>query len=328
MALALSSPHLRYFPPHYVEALRKTFQDGAMCCNNPVRIADCEARASGNAVAYIFTLGTGTSTSTILPCPRGRYLGRLWDLIVEHLNSDRQHQEFKQNRPELQRSGRLHRFDLNFHGEDVALDAVDEMPRVRGLTRKEYEGSQELMAAVDAVVAEMFYFELSRRPQGVNPQTIWGQVACRWKVPHEGYASWRQYLRGRQIRVVVQHMDVYGMGEDSHKNLSCPFMTEVCGPDPTIAVQVQLDSLPPRHLAGSPFPLSQLMETHGFHTHMGVPQHAGRKRPAGDRLGTPPVKRTKTQLPPPRRGPARRAKHPASRRQYCDRWKSTEGPCR
>ena len=320
MAYTLSLSYLRYFPPHYVEALERTLQDGAMCCNNPIRLADSEARANGNAVADILTLGTGMSTSTVLPCPRGLYLGRFWDFVVEHTNSDRQHQEFKQNRQELQRTGRLHRFDLDFQGEDIALDAVDEIPRVRGMIREKYEGSPELIAAVDAAVAEMFYFELSQCPEGVIRQTVWGQVACRWKAPHRGYASWRQYLRGRRIRVVVQHMDVYEMGEDSHKNLSCPFRTESSGPEPTIAVQIQLDSLPPRHLAGSPFPLSQLMETHGFHTHMGVPQYAGRKRPAGDRLGTPPVKRTKTQLPPPRRGPARRAKHPASRQRYCDRW--------
>ena len=314
-----SSLHPRYFPPHYVEALRKTFQDGAMCCNNPVRIAHCEARASGGAIAYIFTLGTGTSTSTVLPCPRGRYLGRLWDLVVEHMNSDRQHQEFKQNRPELQQTGRLHRFDLDFEGEDVALDAVDEMPRVRGLARQKYEGSPELTAAVDAIVAEMFYLELSRRPEGVIHQTVWGQVACRWKAPHQGYVRWRRYLRSRQIRVVIQYTDVIDMGDDPHNNLCCPFVTEVSGPDSTISVQVQIDSLAPRHLAGSPFPLSQLMEAHGFHTHMGVPHLAGRKRPAADASSIPSAKRNRTQLSRPRRGPARRAKDPASRQRYCNR---------
>ena len=288
-----------------------------MCCNNPVRIADCEARAGGNTIAYIFTFGTGSSTSTVLPCPRGRYIGRLWDLVVEHLNSDRQHQEFRQNRPELQRTGRLHRFDLDFHGEDVALDAVDEMSKVEELAQERYERSPELAAAVDAIVAEMFYLELSRRPEGVIRQTVWGQVVCRWKKPQKGYASWRRYLRDRQIRVVIQHSDVIDMGEDLHHNLSCPFVTEVRSPNATISVQIQVDHHAPRHLAGSPFPLSRLMALHGFHTHMGVPRYAGSKRLADDALSTPPVKKAKTQTP--RRGPARRVKDSARRQRYCSR---------
>jgi hypothetical protein len=261
--------------------VRRKIQDGAFAENNPVRTAVREARtvAPSTLPAFVVSLGTGSSSS-------GPFSERLWGRLLDYLDKSLDSRSiwasFTQDHPELQRQGRLIRFDIDATHR-VRLDAVDEIPRLKQQTQERYTQSPgvpapDILMVKKLGLVNMFYFELMEDPDEVLDGFLAGYILCHWTVGQEDSEHWWEYIRSQHVQIFVNGRLHGTLDTDCWGNIHLPLQIPFNEETTMIRVEVQLGDFPPTDIGNSPFSVADLRKWHGFDDPFGSCPGVARKR--------------------------------------------------
>lgn len=173
-----------YFKSFYHPRNLHTYQDGALKLNNPVLAADYErlcvwGEGPQSAPDVLVSIGTGffpdAKAKSSDPGPQtgiGLVNGAMTfvniarDVIESDLDCEKTWEDYVQCAvPEgHERRSRYHRLTLEIRGPKIELDAVNEMPKLRNLTKGHYSKNAYLIDKVAGqLIASLFYFNVVSR---------------------------------------------------------------------------------------------------------------------------------------------------------------------
>ena len=246
--------------------------------------------------AYLWSLGTGSSQS-IRDRWHDRDCGgiwslplRLWDFLDAHFHGKRSWREFVLDHPVLEAQGKLLRFDVEFNKPEPGMDDVDCMAEMQDAARQRFEHSVEIANLINAIVVDMFYFELRSSPRHERGEVVVeGRMLCRWKAVQEGFAEWLAYVAQARVRVFLDGQSHGSFELDRHGNLFRDINVRLNSLQQRVVIQIQVGARRPRHLGGSPFSVWHLARIQGLDTVFGTARRANLKRSAS--VGSHPSKR-------------------------------------
>lgn len=204
-----------YFRPFLHRPTLRTFTDGAMQQNNPIRIADGErckiwGEEAEKIPDIIISVGTGLQEGSsqiakkpnraarllLKVTPKGLVdkVGVVYDMVKSTLDCERQWREFYQsiNWDEPHRA-RCHRLNIGLRAEPPKLDDVGSLiwlkdvaatylsPEHKGYSNSMYTNAHEHVTVVARqLIATLFYFQPGRQGQTQVQRCNWrGRLKCR-----------------------------------------------------------------------------------------------------------------------------------------------------
>jgi hypothetical protein len=205
-----------YFKPYYHERTRKTYVDGAIRRNNPIRVADEERKLiwpnESGRPDIILSLGTGIHCSQFrLPSslvprkkalveelipngPRKNILA-LFDMVRSTMNCEREWDDFVfAHRSDPQFVGICHRLNVGLESKPPKLDDISEIAALERdalaylgrrssslpYTNHKYRSAHDHIKVIaDRLIATLFYFDDDDAGRDEDPPTISGTLRCR-----------------------------------------------------------------------------------------------------------------------------------------------------
>ncbi|KAF8533989.1 acyl transferase/acyl hydrolase/lysophospholipase [Trichophaea hybrida] len=196
-----------YFPPH---TLRDTgsFQDGGLRHNNPVNIAQWEARViwpKATVMDIVLSVGTGTSPSTASSTRflSGSFIARLYRSFVASLDGQKAWEELQNCLPQ-ERKANYFRLNVAFDGKEPALDDLVEMHRLKAPRTSRYGNELEI---AESLVAKQFYFEFDHLPRYLRGRYhCSGYILCRFQGSQQ--AKLLKYVCGKSAGFALGDNDI------------------------------------------------------------------------------------------------------------------------
>lgn len=177
-----------------------TFQDGALCFPNPLRIALLETNflwPEKGEPDFALSIGTGITSGTFgaikvgpqSPNKLGSFsrIVRSWKRIFE---PEVAWIDFLNQVPSISRN-RYHRLNIQLEGPEIGINDISSIENLQKLTTNSILNSSQITLVKDSIYASMFYFELRELPNIINgAYECKGHIYCRMNLPKYG----REYL--------------------------------------------------------------------------------------------------------------------------------------
>ncbi|KAI0003957.1 hypothetical protein F4779DRAFT_621638 [Xylariaceae sp. FL0662B] len=224
----------RYFKSFHHEASQKTYIDGAVLHNNPVRIADSERKMlwpDHHAPDLLLSIGTGSSPTLsrsesehMAAAPKGIFShGRqLYSImrsnLKQTLDCERAWEDyFAGVTTTLPRSFSTSRF-LRINpiiNEVPALDEKEKMDSLRVKVQESLRRDPQIKEVARQLIASTFYFELISvsEPEPDGTTKIQGRIQCRLLQPSREICLFGQHIKERTMGVESLRFVIFEDGD-------------------------------------------------------------------------------------------------------------------
>ncbi len=271
-------------------------QDGGLKHNMPAKLATWEVKylwPDRPDPDLLLSLGTGT----MLDAPNsphikgthmwsrmcestmiGRFLKRLWKILMDSMDAQAAWVEFYNTLP-LHLRHRFHRLNIQVPGPEPSLDDATRISELKDSTVQTVSlRTNAVTAVVDYMVSSMFYFELDALPKFDGHQYLCeGHIYCRLDLPHDGLFHLYDQLVATSSYFYVQGNPVRCVGTMPRN--PPPFKKRVVFTvsrrDEVIAMSIRGITSVPRELSGLPTTLEKLICHQRLESPFGTIEHTG-----------------------------------------------------
>ncbi|OCK74562.1 FabD/lysophospholipase-like protein [Lepidopterella palustris CBS 459.81] len=278
-----------YFTPFWILGVGPV-EDGGQWVNNPVELALWEISVIWPSIDepdVVISLGTGSSktqTDTVgLIHPRRTWrwgvIPRLYHTFMWSISGKKIWQEFR-NRHRANPRAQYFRFDAEFEGAEPALDNVSRMEEVAAKVRMQLTDAPEIEAAAQCLTATRFFFELESMPikYGDHYEGA-GYIYCRLPCKSVPFQDLLQQLKDSSARFLLDGHPITTRLDWSASDPDGIFRKRIVFKVKAgMAITLQREGFPPRHISGSPFSVVALINAQGLNAYFGRADHKKRKR--------------------------------------------------
>jgi hypothetical protein len=176
------------------------------------------------------------------------------------------------------------RYDIEFNGPEPALDDTTKMQELKAAARAAIQGSKELDRLARCIVAELFVFELERKPLKEQGKYMCvGYILCRLRANHPALGVLVDQLLKSSAKFLLQGYPLEGSLRDgtyldAGGNFRKRVAVELVDGRSHIAIQLQEGDSEPCSISGSPFTIDSLVAAQQLDACFGTSYHVKRKR--------------------------------------------------
>jgi hypothetical protein len=300
-ALKLSTDcFIRFFNTKLIEGVG-TFQDAGTIENNPIGIALSEVKALfplSEEPDFVVSLGTGGSSLDLdTSGPRNLildgFIPRSFRAFWETMRGKRAWNTVTSS-GSVRSSGKYHRLDIEFSGNEPRLDDTDSIPDMESKVLEDSTISQAIGNIARCAVASLFYFELDSIPKCFKGEYFsTGSILCKLRHGNPYFDAVLSQLSRNAATFLIDHRE-YPIfpGDISSFDLEGNFQKRIdLAVGDKFSIYLRESNSTPRNISGSPFSLEKVVLAQRLRAHFGRTDH--RKRRILDEPDTVARKRRK-----------------------------------
>ena len=217
---------------------------------------------------------------------------------MSSLNGKRLWQEFRERWRNEGRQ-RFFRFDVEFDGQEPALDDTTRFQELKSVTQSQLSHSSELDNLARCLVASLFYFEFESNPRYTEGRmSCAGHIMCRLEgrgasltalIRQLSSCAARFQVQEQTISEPIDHRSFIGTEGEFRKRIEF----QVNGRQDKISIRVAEGGATSYNISGSPFTIHSLAKAQGIDSMFGRTDH--RKRGVLDGARLPESKRQRAR---------------------------------